>query len=72
MAGLHSYYSKIPQEKDLKQAVGIIYAVPHDLYLEKGWDLFSNIDKSETTLVFDIKGKLDREEVPENVILLRL
>jgi len=57
---------------DLKSTDAIIFAVPHDKYLEKEWSLFEGLHKSNSTLVFDVKGKLERKRKPSNVTLRRL
>lgn len=58
--------------KDLKTTDAIIFAVPHDKYLKKDWNLFEGLHKSNSTLVFDVKGKLERKTKPNNVTFRRL
>jgi len=67
------YYDvELINQKDLKQTDAIIYAVPHSKYLEKGWKMFDDLYRSDKTIVYDVKGKLNRNNIPENVILNRL
>lgn len=66
------YNIELTNHKDLEQTDAIIFAVPHETYLEKGWDLFEGLYCSSKSLVFDIKGKLNRKDQPDNVTLRRL
>lgn len=59
-------------QKELKQTDAVIYAVPHESYQNLGWQLFEESYNSNNLLVFDVKGKLDRESKPNNLILRRL
>ena len=50
----------------------VVLAVPHQQFIKDGWQLlnaFTNTDKS--TLVMDIKAKLERSAKPENIQLWR-
>ena len=50
----------------------VVLAVPHHQFIKDGWQLlnaFTNTDKS--TLVMDIKAKLERSAKPENIQLWR-
>src|SRR5699024_7677048 len=66
------YNIDLIDQKDLKPTDAIIFAVPHDKYLEKEWSLFEDLHKSKSTLVFDVKGKLERKEKPNSIVLRRL
>lgn len=66
------YNVDLIDQKDLKTTDAIIFAVPHDKYLKKDWNLFEGLHKSNSTLVFDVKGKLERKTKPNNVTLRRL
>jgi len=51
----------------------IVLAVAHDEYKAKGWSLIEeSVDIEKTVIVADIKGILDKEQKPDNVILWRL
>lgn len=54
----------------LKKSSAVILAVPHNQFLEQGWNMISNIQ--EEGFVYDIKSILDRNNIPENLHLFRL
>src|SRR5690625_4774044 len=58
--------------EELKPADAAIFAVPHDAYVDKNWDLFADVLKHGKGIVVDIKSKLDKDSCPENVTLWRL
>lgn len=58
--------------KELRPADAVVFAVPHTNYLDKGWGMFDHLLKHGKGIVFDVKSKLDKEQCPENVCLLRL
>lgn len=66
------YNIELTNQEELKTTDAIVFAVPHNEYLEKSWDLFDGICGSDKTLLFDVKGKLEREGTPDHVILRRL
>jgi len=66
------YGIQLVDSKDLKPTSAIVLAVPHDTYEEKGWKLFDQVEQPHKTIVFDVKGTLPREEIPEHVRLRRL
>lgn len=66
------YNVKLVDQIDLKQTDAIIFVVPHNVYTAQKWNLFKGLYKTDTTLVFDIKGILNGKTKPENVILRRL
>jgi len=66
------YDINLIDQKDLKPTDAIIFAVPHNKYLKKDWNLFEGLHKSNPTLVFDVKGKLERKEKPNSIVLRRL
>ncbi|SFD87005.1 UDP-N-acetyl-D-galactosamine dehydrogenase [Lentibacillus persicus] len=57
---------------ELKPAEAVVFAVPHEAYLEKGWGMFDYLLKHGKGIVFDAKSKLDKEDCPENICLQRL
>jgi len=61
----------IPYEK-LKSSEAVVYAVPHDAYLNKGWEVFDHLLKHGKGIVVDVKSKLDQNARPENIQLWRL
>src|SRR5699024_2812777 len=66
------YNVELTEENELKQTDAIIFAVPHVKYIKQGWSLFDNIYSTNKTIIFDVKGNLKREEVPNNAVLRRL
>jgi len=66
------YGIDLVNQEDLKPTNAIILAVPHNNYVEQGWELFNDIYQSSKVVVFDIKGALNRKEIPKNVQLRRL
>lgn len=62
----------IENEKDLKPARAVVFAVPHQYFMEKDWPYLEGLLENKTGIVFDIKAKLDRRKAPQNVRLWRL
>ncbi|WP_373893843.1 nucleotide sugar dehydrogenase [Virgibacillus sp. CBA3643] len=58
--------------KELKPADAAVFAVPHEAYLEEGWGMFDHLLKHGKGVVFDVKSKLDKNEYPADISLLRL
>lgn len=56
----------------LQPAEAVILAVPHEVYLEKNWELIRPLLKDEKGIVYDVKGRLDRNAAPPGAQLLRL
>src|SRR5699024_9388319 len=61
----------IPEE-ELKPADAVVYAVPHDIYLNEGWEIFDHLLKHGKGIVFDVKSKLDRKHCFKDIKLKRL
>src|SRR5690625_2115070 len=61
----------IPYE-ELKPADAVIYAVPHEAYVNKGWEVFDDLLKHGKGIVVDVKSKLEKDACPENIQLWRL
>jgi len=53
-------------------ADAVVLAVPHDEYVEKGWEQFDRLLKHGNGIVVDIKSKLEKETCPANITLWRL
>ena len=50
----------------------IVLAVPHHQFTEDGWKSLSKVvKKSQTTLVMDIKARMERSSKPQNIELWR-
>lgn len=56
----------------LQPAEAVILAVPHEIYLEKNWALIRPLLKDGKGIVYDVKGRLDRNAAPLGAQLLRL
>lgn len=56
----------------LQPAEAVILAVPHKAYLEKNWALIRSLLKDGKGIVYDVKGRLDRNGAPPGAQLLRL
>ena len=59
-------------EYQMQSAQAVILAVPHKYFLDKNWEYISNLLNNKTGVVIDVKGKLDRNQIPENISLWRL
>ena len=60
-----------PEDK-LEPARAVILAVPHKAYLDRGWSLLEGLLADDHGVVADVKARLPREGVPEQVRLWRL
>lgn len=58
--------------EELTPADAVVYAVPHEKYLEEGWGMFDHLLKHGKGIVMDLKSRLDKEERSEKVSLWRL
>ena len=58
--------------KELIPADAVIFAVPHEEYVEEGWEMFKHLLKHGRGIVFDVKSKLDKISCPEKIELWRL
>ncbi len=59
-------------EDELKPAHAVLFAVPHQYFMEKDWSYVANLLKNKTGTVLDVKAKLDRSKVPKGIRLWRL
>ncbi|MDD5124972.1 nucleotide sugar dehydrogenase [Methylovulum sp.] len=59
-------------EDQLKLAQAVILAVPHQCFMDKGWLYMTSFLDNASGIVIDVKAKLDRNEIPENISLWRL
>ena len=66
------YQLELTEYEHLKKADAVIYAVPHDEFVSRGWELISELLISNEGVVYDIKSILDRNSKPENIKLFRL
>ena len=57
---------------EVRAANAVIFAVPHEEYVNGGWSLVSNYLNGKKGVVFDVKGVLDRETKPDGIILKKI
>jgi len=65
------FCSGVMNFEELKPANAVIIAVAHEEYTKLGWPEISALVDGQG-VVFDVKGMLPREAIPENISLLRL
>ena len=68
----HEYGIKLTEYDQLRPVDAVIVAVPHETYLKSGWPLIVSLLKNARGIVFDVKSRLDRAEIPPGVDLWRL
>ena len=68
----HEYQLDLVDLRSLRPANAVILAVPHAVYMDKGWDWIRSLLKGQRGIVYDVKGRLDREAVPAGVQVIRL
>jgi UDP-N-acetyl-D-glucosamine/UDP-N-acetyl-D-galactosamine dehydrogenase len=66
------YNISLKEFDELDAAKAVIFAVPHEEYVNGGWDMVSGLLCGNKGVVFDVKGKLDRSTRPDGIILKRL
>ncbi len=66
------YGIDLVDEGDLEKADAIILAVPHQHYLDIGWEGIQKLLKNGKGVVFDVKSVLPRETKPDGIELFRL
>lgn len=69
---LHEYGLELVPYEKLVPAEAVVFAVPHDEYVSKGWDQFDTLLKHGKGIVVDIKSKLNVHTCPDNISLWRL
>lgn len=69
---VREYGIKLVDYDKLVPADAVVLAVPHDEYMEKGWEQFDRLLKHCKGIVVDIKSKLEKETCPKNITLWRL
>jgi UDP-N-acetyl-D-galactosamine dehydrogenase len=69
---IREYGIELVDYENLQPADAVVFAVPHQEYVNKGWSQFAGLLKGSSGVVVDIKSKLAKEECPENVTLWRL
>lgn len=69
---VEEYGIKLANEDELKPADAILFAVPHQYFIEKDWAYMTGLLKNNTGTILDVKAKLDRTKVPNGITLWRL
>ena len=64
--------SLVVNEEELKPARAVLFAVPHQFFMDKDWSYMASLLENKTGTVIDVKAKLDRTKVPEGIKLWRL
>jgi UDP-N-acetyl-D-glucosamine/UDP-N-acetyl-D-galactosamine dehydrogenase len=59
-------------EDQLLPAHAVMLAVPHQYFMDKDWSYIKGLLENSTGAVIDVKAKLDRNTVPEDITLWRL
>ena len=58
--------------QSLQPADAVILAVPHAVYLDEDWGWIRSLLKGRGGIVYDVKGRLERETAPAGVRVIRL
>lgn len=66
------YNVELKKYSELQPADAVVLAVPHQEYIEKGWNQFDVLLKKSDGIVIDVKSCLEKESCPENINLWRL
>lgn len=68
----NAYGLKLFHEDELTPADGVVFAVPHRVYVDRGWGFITSLLRDDGGVVADVKGVLDRCCVPGGIHLWRL
>ncbi len=68
----NAYGLKLFHEDELTPADGIVFAVPHRAYVDRGWGFITSLLRDNGGVVADVKGALDRYCIPRGIHLWRL
>ena len=68
----NEYQLELVDLQSLQPADVVILAVPHSVYLGKGWNWIRSLLRNQTGVVYDVKGRLDRETAPAGIRVIRL
>ena len=60
------------EEALLKPANAVILAVAHQYFMDKSWPYMAQLLIDQAGIVIDVKGKLDRDTIPDNIRFWRL
>jgi len=68
----NAYGLKLFHEDELTPADGVVFAVPHRAYVDRGWGFITSLLRDNGGVVADVKGALDRYCIPRGIHLWRL
>lgn len=68
----HEFGLDLADETALDNADAVILAVPHEIYLARGWDWIAGLLAADDGLIVDVRARLDRAGRPAEVELWRL
>jgi UDP-N-acetyl-D-galactosamine dehydrogenase len=68
----HEFGLELAGDEALGKADAVILAVPHDIYLARGWDWISGLLAARDGLVVDVRARLERGGRPADIALWRL
>ena len=66
------YQLELVDLQSLQPARAVILAVPHAVYLDNNWDWIVTLLEDQRGIVYDVKGRLDRDDAPAGVRGMRL
>ena len=66
------YQLELVDLQSLQPARAVILAVPHAVYLDNNWDWIVTLLEDQRGIVYDVKGRLDRDAAPPGVQVMRL
>lgn len=69
---IEEYNVSLSTREELTPSQVIILAVAHQEFIKEGWAYITSLLEDKKGLVFDVKGVLDRETCPADVLLKRL
>lgn len=69
---LSAYGIELVNLSDLEPADAVILAVPHEQFLNRGWEGIAPLLNGSGGVVVDVRGRLDRSQTPDGVTLWRL
>jgi UDP-N-acetyl-D-galactosamine dehydrogenase len=70
-AAHHEYGISLTPKDKLATSDAVVFAVKHEKFLDRSWDLVRGLLPEDGGIVLDVKCALDRDKVPKNVIMWR-
>ena len=63
---------ELVESNDITPGHAVVLCVPHRHYVDAGWPLVQSYLQDGAGFVYDVKGVLPREEIPDGILLARL